>query len=343
MLDIVREDLATVAARRQTVWREGDEDVRVPASGFSLAGTLSKPAGPPAGRLPVVVLVQGSGERDRDEIISGVPVFGQLASQLADAGFLVLRYDKRGVGQSGGRAESVTIADYAEDVRAAVRYLADRRDVDRHRIAVIGHGEGAAVALLTAQREKRVAAAVLAAGFGSTGADLLLEQQRAVLERSTMTPVERQAKIDLQTRIHEAVLSGEGWDEVPAELRPSADTAWFRSLLAFDPARIMKDVKQPVLVVHGELDRQMPMAQAERLAALAGDRRKDRVSRFARFPGLNHLLTMAVTGQVDEYATLSDKQVSAEVGRTVGEWLREVLRLPPAPTSRARAGTSSPR
>ena len=42
-------------------------------------------------------------------VVNGVPVLGQLAATLVDAGFLVVRYDRRGVGQSGGRAETATI------------------------------------------------------------------------------------------------------------------------------------------------------------------------------------------------------------------------------------------
>ena len=87
-------------------------------------------------RLPAVLLVGGSGPTDRDELVFGIPIFGQLADAFADAGFIVLRYDKRGVGQSGGRDEAATLADYAEDVRAAVRFLSQRKDVDPKRIAV---------------------------------------------------------------------------------------------------------------------------------------------------------------------------------------------------------------
>ena len=79
---------------------------------------------------------------------------------------MVVRYDKRGIGQSGGRAESASLADYAEDVRAAVKMLADRKDVDPKRIAVVGHSEGGLVALIAAAKEKRIAAVGLIATPG---------------------------------------------------------------------------------------------------------------------------------------------------------------------------------
>src|SRR4029077_10676425 len=106
---------------------------------------------------PAVVLVGGSGATDRDEVVYGIPILGQISEALADAGFIVVRYDKRGIGQSGGRAESASLVDYAEDVRAAVKLLADRKDVDAKRIVVIGRAEGGAIALIAASKDKKIA------------------------------------------------------------------------------------------------------------------------------------------------------------------------------------------
>src|SRR6185295_498034 len=99
-IEVVREDIASVAVRHVVVSRPGDEEIRIPANGFRLAGTISKPANEGNKPAPAVILVGGSGPADRDETVYGVPIFGQLAGMLADAGFLVLRYDKRAVGQS---------------------------------------------------------------------------------------------------------------------------------------------------------------------------------------------------------------------------------------------------
>ena len=92
------------------------------------------------------MLVAGSGPVDRDSTVAGIPVLSQLAGALAEQGFLVLRYDKRAVGQSGGRSEAVTQADYADDLIAIVKWLAKRDDVDSRRIVVAGHGEGGTIA-----------------------------------------------------------------------------------------------------------------------------------------------------------------------------------------------------
>ena len=324
MLELAREDVASAATRTTAFSIPGDEPVRIPAAGFSLAGTLVKPASA-QGELPAVILVGGSGPIDRDGFVAGIPVLGHIARDLAQAGFLVVRYDKRGVGQSGGRPETSTIADYAEDVRAIVKWLEKRRDVNDERIAVVGHSEGAWVAMTAAAREGDIAAVALLAGAGTTGSELVLEQQRHVLQRAKTPDAEQQAKIALQMQINAAVLKGSGWDGVPDELRRVADTPWFQSLLAFDPARTMRDVRQPVLIVQGELDTQVLPHHADRLAELARARRRKVATELTRVPGVNHLLVPAKSGEVDEYATLANPQVSPQVTSAIATWLMKAM------------------
>jgi uncharacterized protein len=326
-LEVVREDVASVSSRSVTIARPNDEPVKIPANGFVLAGTLSRPEEPSAAgvRLPAVVLVGGSGPTDRDGLAFGIPLLGQIAGALADAGFIVVRYDKRGIGQSGGRAEAANLADYAEDVRAAVKLVSERKDVDPRRIAVAGHSEGGSVALLAASKDKRIAAVALLATNGVTGADLILAQQRHALDRLQLSDVDRQSKIDLQKQIHQAVLTGKGWDQVPADLRRTVDNPEFQSILNNDPAKVMPDVRQPILIVQGELDTQVEPSNADRLEALARKRKNSPPVAAVRVPGVNHLLVPAKTGEVDEYRDLPDKHVAPAVTQALVEWLKKTL------------------
>jgi hypothetical protein len=328
--DLVREDVATVAAREQKFVREGDEDVKVPANGFNLAGSVSRPgpAGAPApggarpARLPAIVLVGGSGPVDRDEVVAGIPIFGQLASALADAGFLVLRYDKRGAGLSGGRRETATLQDFADDALAAVKYLEERKDVDPKRITIVGHSEGAWAALIAASRDEDISRVVTLAGPGSTGAELVLEQQRHLLEKSSMSEAEKQGKVALQKKVQQAVLTGKGWDGVPVELRKQAETPWFQSFLAFDPKSVMPRVRQPLLIVLAELDTQVPPTNAEGLAVIARARKKDPGVQAVKIAGVNHLFVAARTGEVDEYGSLPSRTITPELPAAIVAWLR---------------------
>jgi pimeloyl-ACP methyl ester carboxylesterase len=332
-VDVVREDITSVFTRAVRVFRENDEEDMIPANGFNLAATISRPPGTAAPapkaknvpRLPAVILLAGSGELDRDGVAFGVPILGQLAGALADAGYLVVRFDKRGVGQSGGRAESATLPDYAEDVLAVVRAMKRRKDVDGKRIALVGHSEGGAVALLAAARTKDIAAVVSIAGPGVTGSELILAQQKHALGRLSLPDEEKQKRMALQTQIMNAVLTGDGWDGVPEPLRKQAETPWFRSLLAYDPAEPLRKANQPLLIVQPALDTQVAPGNADALLALAEARKNGRGAQVVTLPGLNHLLVPAKTGEVSEYGTLEDRTISPDVGAAIADWLGRTL------------------
>jgi pimeloyl-ACP methyl ester carboxylesterase len=328
--DIVRADIASITSRREQAARPNDQAVTIPAYGFSLMGTLSQPASKPspAFRFPAIALVGGSEPIDREESVAGVPVFGQLASALADAGFIVVRYDKRGVGQSGGRADTANLSDYADDAGAVVDFLKRRKDVDPARIAMLGYGEGGAVASVAASRGGSIAALVLVAAPGVSGGALALEQQTLLLARLNTPEAERNAKLQLQQKLHLALITGTGLDAVPADLVRRADTPWFRSFLVYDPAKVLKNVEQPILIVHGELDREILPANADKLAAVANARkgRAGGAVKLVKIPAVNHLLVPAQTGEVEEYGKLADRTVSPGAASAIGAWLKEALK-----------------
>jgi len=328
-ITVAREDIASVGSRIVSVTRANDEQLFIPAAGFNLAATISKPASV-AGRLPAIILVAGSGPVDRDELVAGIPVFGQLAESLANAGYLVVRYDKRGIGQSGGRLAAATITDLADDVLSVVQSLRKRKDVDSNRIAVFGHSEGASIGLIAASREKRIAALILAGAVATKGVDLILEQQQHMLEQSNLPQAERQKATALQKNILDAVVTGRGWDQVPPDVRRQVDTPWYRSLLIFEPLPFFRKVRQPILVVHGELDRQVPIHHADELAQLARARSKAGAADYVKLPALNHIFVPATTGEVSEYAGLKDRTVSPQLATVVIDWLQKNLPAVPA-------------
>src|SRR5258705_9964612 len=311
-LQVVRDDIAGSISRTHITSNPGDEAVVIPAPGFNLGATMTRPPNT-AGRLPAVILTGGAGSDDRDGTSYGVPILANLAGAISQAGFVAVRYDKRGYGQSGGRRESATIGDVADDVRAIVKWLNDRKDIDPKRIAVIGHGEGAWVALLTAARDKRIAGIVSIDAPSTSGAELALEQQQHALDRLKASPADRAQKIELQKKIQAAVLSGKGWEGVPPELRKQVDTPWTQSVLSFEPARVIDDVRQPMLFVHAELDRQIPVSHVERLVDLARKESKSKSVEVGTVRGVNHLLVAAGTGETDENASLPDLNVSKDV------------------------------
>ena len=97
------------------------------------------------------------------------------------------------------------------------------------------------------------------------------------------------------------MITGKGLELLPPDVRRAVDNAEFQSLLISDPAKLMRDVRQPLLIVQGELDTQVEPPNADRLEALARARKNAPPVEVVKVPGVNHLLVPATTGEVDEY------------------------------------------
>jgi len=325
-LVVLRDDLSSVMTREEFTKNAGDSTLFIPNNGFNLGATVTTPTGG-AAKAPAIILVGASGPQDREEAIAGLPIFGQIAGTLANAGFFVVRYDKRGTGQSGGRTERLTISDYADDIVVAVKFLRDRKDVDDDRIAVVSLGDGGAPALLAADRDKHIKGVALLGAGGMTGREVTLEQQRHTLSQMKVPDAEKQAKIALQTQIVDAAIKGTGWEGVPSDVRRQADTTLFKSWLTFDPATVIPHLDQPLLIVQGALDTEFPVANADRLETLSRARTKLPATATTKLivPGVNHRLVPATTGEIDEYESLKTRTVSPQVTDAVIHWLRDVF------------------
>jgi pimeloyl-ACP methyl ester carboxylesterase len=158
------------------------EEVRFPnsAAGIELAGTLTLPEG--AGPFPAAILVSGSGPQDRDETILEHKPFHVLADHLTQAGIAVLRYDDRGVAESGGKFSTATSEDFTGDALAAFAYLQGRAEIAPGRVGIIGHSEGGLIAPWAAVRNPNVAWIVLLAGPGVNGEQILYSQGQLLLK-----------------------------------------------------------------------------------------------------------------------------------------------------------------
>jgi pimeloyl-ACP methyl ester carboxylesterase len=323
----IREDISTVMSREVKVHNPGDSDTFIPATGFSLAATVTAPQPAPA-RMPAVVLVGSQGSQDRDETRYGISIFGQMAGRLAEAGYFVVRYDKRGIGQSGGRPEHAGVLEYADDVVSIVKWLKARKDIDPKRIVLLSHGDGDSVVLTAAAKSKDVRGVALVGGSGMTGRETVLAQQKLVLDRLNSPASEREAQLAMERRVIDAVITGKGWELVPPDIRHQSDTAWFKTWLLFDPAVALKTAAQPLLIVHGELDREIPASNADLLERLGTARKASATTTTHKtiVPGVNHLLLAAKTGDPDEYDSLPEQTISPAIVAALVTWLNQTIK-----------------
>ncbi|MEO8071135.1 MAG: alpha/beta fold hydrolase, partial [Acidobacteriota bacterium] len=166
--------IASGSSTLDTSAQSRDIELTFASGSLTLGGTLTLPAG--RGPFPAIVLLTGSGPQNRDEEIFGFRPFLVLATHLAQQGIAVLRYDDRGVGSSSGSVSNSTTSDFADDARAALALLAARPEIDKRRLGLLGHSEGAVVAALVAAQSPEIAFVVLMAPPAVRGSVLLRRQ-----------------------------------------------------------------------------------------------------------------------------------------------------------------------
>jgi hypothetical protein len=131
------------------------------SDGLKLAGILHVPDGhAPGQRRPAWLVLHGFGSNKN----GGVAL--ETARLLASWGYVSLRFDYRGCGESEGARGRVICLEQVEDTKNALSFLAAQAEVDPERIALVGNSFGAAVAVYTAGVDPRVAACISCGGWG---------------------------------------------------------------------------------------------------------------------------------------------------------------------------------
>ena len=102
-------------------------------------------------------------DRDENTKLGKINAFKLLSDLLTEYGFAVLRYDKRGVGESKGNFQEAGLYDLVSDAEAAFTFLKTHPNIDSKQIFVLGHSEGCTLAVLLQLRQK-VRGLILLAG-----------------------------------------------------------------------------------------------------------------------------------------------------------------------------------
>ena len=138
-----------------------EQKVSFKSDGLTLAGVVHTPADlAPGSERPAFLVLHGFGT-GKDGSTPEI-----LANMLCDWGYVAMRFDFRGCGDSEGEPARVYCLDQVEDVKNAVTWFAEQPFVDGERIAVIGHSFGAAVAVYSGGVDERIAAVISSCGWG---------------------------------------------------------------------------------------------------------------------------------------------------------------------------------
>ncbi|HYL27074.1 MAG TPA: alpha/beta fold hydrolase [Candidatus Nitrosotalea sp.] len=259
--------------------RYTSRDVSIRAGdGVVLAGTLTMP-GAAAHATPAFVFVHGSGCIDRDETIGPNKVFAQLANDLSNGGYAVLRYDKRSCGKSGGTF--ATRDRLIADARDVIAYLRAQPGIDPARIFVLGHSEGGELAPSIAIADGKLAGVVLLAPPALPLDKILMQQVLRNVTASQRAAVAQQEQTQL--------------DAVAAGKKSGASATWLRSSFGIDPAALITKVPSPILIVQGEKDIQVLAADTPRLVSAA--QAAHRKLSVVMLPGDDHLFIKLPAGE----------------------------------------------
>ncbi len=246
----------------------------------ALSGTMLRPKASGA----AILIIPGSGPTDRDGNnrlgIKGSP-YRVLAEALAGRGITTVRVDKRGMfGSSGAAADpnAVTIDDYARDVHAWVKVI--RHETGAPCVWVAGHSEGGLVALATSQKPEGLCGLILLASPGRRLGEIMLEQLRSALGEG---PALQQAASVIQAIEAGRHPNMRSMHPGLQELFAPAVQGLLISMFSYDPAQLIAGFHKPVLIVQGERDLQVSVADAERLKQAAP------AAKLVLLPDTNHV------------------------------------------------------
>jgi len=251
----------------------------------TIAGTLELPA--TSGKLPVVLLIAGSGPTDRDGNNPMLPgkndALKQLALALSARGIASVRYDKRGIGASAAAGPSeadLRIDAYVGDAVDWVRKL--RADGRFSRITIAGHSEGSLIGMIAAARGPADGFVSLD-GAGRPASVILREQ----IAKQTSSSPETRAQAD---HVVDELAAGRTVTEQPTALGPIFRTSaqqYIISWFHYDPAHEIAAVRGRAAIVQGTADVQVSVVDGDRLHAALPS------ANYVIVQGMNHVLKHA--------------------------------------------------
>jgi pimeloyl-ACP methyl ester carboxylesterase len=304
------------------------EGVQFTGGGVRLAGTLYTPRG--QGPHPAVVIIHGSGPETRAD-------YAFYARLFARNGIAALAYDKRGAGASTGETYGTDYGGYAEDAVAAVRMLARRLGIAPDRVGLMGVSEAEWVGPLAAVLAPEVAFLAVTSAAGTSPAEQVnaeialrlrargyaqADVQRALALNNQVLEYQRTGRGAEAVRAALRAAAGEAWfrdaEDIPDEIYPFQEYAWWRSVMDFDSDAAWSRVTVPVLLLKGGADPMSPADVMRRRVSAALARGGNRAVRIVVFPGADHAMLRWPLGEGVPPPAFADGYLDTLVG-----WVRE--------------------
>lgn len=283
--------------------------------GVLLSGILTMPID--GGPHPGFVLLPGSGPYTR----SGGGLLASISHSLAENGVATLRYDKRGVGKSKGDYSTSGIRKFYLDADAAVNFLAGQNNIDKKRMGIFGHSEGALIAARVATENKNIRGLIIMASPSiKMFPKLAVEQGRYLETVKNWTPNILKNYLQSLKMILNHIKKGRLWLEYRGRrFYLGGIDSYFNWP---EPVKTIKRVGAPVLILHGDNDLLVPISHSYNLnAALqeAGNKKTDMIT----FTNAGHFLGRFVEPSPNHpfrRHVRPDEKVTQEILKWVKKW-----------------------
>ena len=301
-----------------------EESVSFTNAQYTFNGTLTLPENY-SKNTPVVLMVTGSGQQDRDEELFSHKPFAVIADALARQGIASLRYDDRGWGDKSVNFADFTTDDFRQDAAAAIPLLRKRFN----KVGILGHSEGGTIAMMLAA-EGKADFIVSLAGMAISGKETLIMQNRQSMSAIGLPKETVDSYCNSISKALDEIASGKkaneiNIDDVPQALKPitikalqQADTPYIRHFLTVDVGKLLPKIKCPVLALNGTKDTQVDCdANTTRIEkGLANCKHS-----IKKIDGVNHMFQHCNTGIVTEYQQI-EETIAPEVLQVVAKWIK---------------------
>lgn len=302
------------------------EEVSFTNGDVVLNGTLALPEGV-SRETPVLIMVTGSGQQNRDEELFEHKPFAVIADALAKAGVATLRYDDRGYGDPSANPMAWTTDDFKNDALAGMELLRKRFD----KVGVLGHSEGGTIAMMIAA-ENKADFVVSLAGMAVSGAETLVEQNRLALAGLGFGDETVDSYCKLVETAFKAIVDGDmmpdpsvydlpeslvrNYQAVAAQIQ----MPYFTRFLSLDMRPLLGDIDCPVLALNGTKDNQVD--HTSNLEAIRKGLKANPKDVVEPLDGLNHLFQHCKTGDVAEYRTI-EETFAPEALEKIVQWMSD--------------------
>lgn len=301
-----------------------EESVSFTNAQYTFNGTLTLPENY-SKNTPVVLMVTGSGQQNRDEELFSHKPFAVIADALARQGIASLRYDDRGWGDKSVNFADFTTDDFRQDAAAAIPLLRKRFN----KVGILGHSEGGTIAMMLAA-EGKADFIVSLAGMAISGKETLIMQNRQAMTAIGLPKETVDSYCNSISKALDEIASGKkaseiNIDDVPVALKPitikalqQADTPYVRHFLTVDVGKLLPKIKCPVLALNGTKDTQVDCdANTTRIEkGLANCKHS-----IKKIDGVNHMFQHCNTGIVTEYQQI-EETIAPEVLQVVAKWIK---------------------